>query len=63
MEEIKDRSCKWTRLHDTTGQYHYETECGKQVFATRRLVDDAPPYCYNCGASVEVVEDCCCSAR
>ncbi|MEC4294024.1 hypothetical protein [Adlercreutzia shanghongiae] len=56
MEEGKDRSCTWVRRHDTTGQYHYETGCGKQVFASHPLAEDAPPYCYNCGASVEVSE-------
>ena len=49
-------ACRWTHVHDTTGQCHYETECGKQVFAPRQLEDGDPEYCYGCGHRVEIDE-------
>lgn len=49
-------TCRWTRVHDTTGQFHYETECGKQVFAHRRLDAGDPPHCFGCGRRTEIDE-------
>lgn len=53
----ENQPCTWTRLHDTTGQCHYETECGKQVFTPRQLDAGDPEYCYGCGRRVELAED------
>ncbi len=51
----EEGTCRWTWVHDTLGQYHYETDCGKDVFTERPVNDDAPPCCFGCRRHVEVV--------
>ena len=53
-KQCDGQSCTWTRVHDTTGQCHYETSCGKQVFASRLLGAGDPEYCYGCGRRVDI---------
>lgn len=50
-------TCRWTWVHDTVGQYHFESECGSHTFAYERPEEQGVEYCYGCGRRIETIYD------
>lgn len=53
----EEGTCRWAWVHDTLGQYHYETECGNHAFTRETPEEQGVERCYGCGRRIETASD------